>query len=93
MGELLKSGSITRREAGRMLLFCVNAGPAFVVSTVGAGLLGNARYGVVLLAAHMLASLTIGWPAVFLERRFPAGRSMSARVSVRYDRERRWRSR
>ncbi len=60
VGELLKSGSITRREAGRMLLFCVNAGPAFVVSTVGAGLLGNARYGVVLLAAHMLASLTIG---------------------------------
>lgn len=60
IGELLKSGAITRQEGRRMLLFCVNAGPAFVISTVGAGLLGSARYGVILLAAHMLAAFLIG---------------------------------
>lgn len=60
IGELLRCGAITRREGERMLLFCVNAGPAFVISTVGAGLLGNAQYGAVLLAAHMLAALLIG---------------------------------
>ncbi len=67
VGELLESGAITRRQARRMMLFCVNAGPAFVVSTVGAGMLGSARYGGVLLAAHMLASLIIGIAARFFD--------------------------
>ena len=60
VGELLRSGAITRREGRRMLLFCVNAGPAFIISTVGAGLLGSARFGAVLLAAHLLAALLLG---------------------------------
>lgn len=75
VGELLKNGAITRREAGRMLLFCVNAGPAFVISTVGAGLLGNARYGAVLLAAHMLASLLIGIGCRMFGTPLPSGGS------------------
>lgn len=43
-----------------MLRFCVNAGPAFVISAVGAGMLGSVRYGAVLFAAHIAASLLMG---------------------------------
>lgn len=43
-----------------MLRFCVNAGPAFIISAVGAGMLGNVRAGAVLFAAHILAALLMG---------------------------------
>ncbi|MCI8553899.1 MAG: hypothetical protein HFJ80_03025 [Clostridiales bacterium] len=59
-GELVKQGSITRQEGKKMLRFCVNGGPAFAVSAVGAGLMGDVRYGVMLYIAHIAASLLIG---------------------------------
>lgn len=43
-----------------MLRFCVNGGPAFIISAVGAGMMGSVRFGVVLFTAHLLASLLIG---------------------------------
>ena len=43
-----------------MLRFCVNAGPAFIISAVGAGMMGSVRMGAVLFAAHILASLLLG---------------------------------
>ena len=43
-----------------MLRFCVNGGPAFIISAVGAGMMGSARFGAVLFAAHLLASLLMG---------------------------------
>lgn len=38
IAQLLEQGRIQPRTARRMLCFCINAGPAFVVSTVGAAL-------------------------------------------------------
>lgn len=67
VGELVQQGSITREEGRRMLRFCVNAGPAFIISAVGAGMLGNVRLGVVLFAAHILAALLLGIGARLLE--------------------------
>mgnify|MGYP006900893582 FL=1 len=60
VGELVRTGQITQREGRRLLRFCVNAGPAFILSTVGAGLLGNMRYGLILFGAHIAASLLLG---------------------------------
>ncbi len=60
VGQLAKSGMITRGQAKRMLFFCINGGPAFIISAVGAGLMGNIKYGVMLYAAHIAASLIIG---------------------------------
>ena len=57
---LTRDGRITREEGRRMLRFCVNAGPAFLIGTVGAGMLGSPQSGALLLAAHWLASLCIG---------------------------------
>ena len=60
VGQLVEQGDITPRQGRRMLRFCVNAGPAFVISAVGAGMLGSARYGAVLFFAHIAASLLLG---------------------------------
>jgi len=60
IAALRESNSITEREAQRMLCFCVNAGPAFVISVVGSGLLGSTTAGVVLFFAQISASLLMG---------------------------------
>lgn len=60
IGRLKNSGRITAVEARRMTLFCVNGGPGFIVSTVGAGLLGSTRAGWLLFAAHAATSLGMG---------------------------------
>ena len=60
VAALCQEGEITPQEAARMLCFCVNSGPAFVLSVVGAGLLRNAQAGVILLASQLSASLLLG---------------------------------
>ena len=60
VAELREQGRITEAQAGRMLRFCVCAGPAFLVSAVGVGMLGSAAYGWVLYLAHITAALLLG---------------------------------
>lgn len=60
VGELVERGAVTREQGRRMLCFCVNGGPAFIISAVGAGMLGNAAYGALLYAAHIAASILLG---------------------------------
>lgn len=56
----LEQGRITRQQAERALCFCCNAGPSFVVTAVGARLMGSARAGMALLFIHLITSLFIG---------------------------------
>ena len=60
VGELVKSGQIPREEGRRMLRFCVNGGPGFIIGTVGAGLMGSVPLGVLLFACNAASSLLIG---------------------------------
>ncbi|MDR1891825.1 MAG: hypothetical protein LBQ48_02270 [Oscillospiraceae bacterium] len=60
VADLYRAGEISARDARRMLCFCVNAGPAFVLTAVGAGMLNNPRAGWILLTANTLAALMIG---------------------------------
>ena len=57
---LLEAGRIFPSTARRMLCFCVNAGPAFVISTVGVALYGSFSIGAGLLTAHLGASVLVG---------------------------------
>lgn len=57
---LVRGGRLSREEGRRMLRFCVGAGPAFLIGTVGAGLLGRPESGVVLMIAQWGAALCIG---------------------------------
>lgn len=57
---LVEQGNISQKQGEKMLLFTVGAGPAFVISVVGAGLLGSSISGIILFAAQILSSLIIG---------------------------------
>ncbi len=59
--KLLRRGELTLEEAQRMMRFCVVSGPAFMVSTVGAELLGSTFHGWLLLVAQWTAALLIGF--------------------------------
>ncbi|MDR3643551.1 MAG: sporulation protein [Clostridia bacterium] len=78
--ELCSSGSITKRQAERLLCFCINSGPAFIIGAVGAGILRSTQAGILLYAAHIGASLIIGLLAGFFSKRSPSDKSGRAIV-------------
>ena len=60
IARLRERGQITAEETRRMTAFCINGGPGFVISTVGAGLLGSVQAGMMLYAAQVAVSIGIG---------------------------------
>lgn len=58
--NLYKSGACTKTEAERMLAFCNNAGPSFILGTVGIGIWNSSYAGWILWGAQTLASLVTG---------------------------------
>ncbi len=56
---LLQKGKIDEKQAGRMLLFCVNPGMAFVITFIG-GLLGSFPTGWVLFLSVTASGLLLG---------------------------------
>ncbi len=60
IAELHRSGQISTREAERLLAFCNNSGPAFLVGAVGAGVFGSVKTGLLLYAVHIAAALLTG---------------------------------
>lgn len=67
--QLFESGEITARQGRRMLTFCINAGPAFVIGTVGTVMLSSSKAGLVLFASMTSASLLAGIMTRFLGSR------------------------
>lgn len=58
--SLYEKGMCTKTEAERLLAFCNNSGPAFILGVVGAGVFASSRVGVLLYLAHAAASVCIG---------------------------------
>lgn len=58
--QLYQQGLCTRAEAERLLAFCNNSGPAFILGVVGAGIFGDSRVGLLLYLTHALASVLVG---------------------------------
>ena len=58
--DLYRKGLCTREEAQRLLAFCNNSGPAFILGVVGAGIFSDGRVGLLLYLTHALASLCVG---------------------------------
>lgn len=58
--ELYDTGVLSREEAARLLGFCNNTGPAFLIGVCGAGLCGSVRTGVLLYLVHIAAALATG---------------------------------
>lgn len=58
LSELVRHGAMTKEEAQCLMPYCNNAGPAFVIGTVGGAFLGSAGVGVLLFASQTAASVT-----------------------------------
>ena len=58
--SVYEQGLCSRTECERMLSFCNNSGPAFILGVVGSGIFSSTGAGLLLWLAHVLASLTVG---------------------------------
>ena len=58
--ELYRDGLVSREEAERMLAFCNNSNPVFLISVLGAGVFGSVRAGVWIWLIHVFSALLTG---------------------------------
>jgi len=59
--ELFRTGRATKTEAERLLSFCNNSGPAFILGIIGTGIFSSGKAGFLLYLAHILASVSVGF--------------------------------
>lgn len=57
---LYEKGQCSKTEAERLLSFCNNSGPAFILGVVGAGIFSSSAAGLWLYGAHVAASVLVG---------------------------------
>ena len=58
--DLYRQHLLTREEAERLVTFCNNSNPVFLVSVLGVGVFGSVRTGVLLWLIHVLSALLVG---------------------------------
>lgn len=58
--SLYQNGQCSKTEAERLLAFCNNSGPAFILGVVGTGIFGSSQVGFLLYLAHIAASQCVG---------------------------------
>lgn len=66
LNSLYIDGKISRSKALKMLTFSTNAGPAFIIITVGDGFFNSRSDGVRLIVCHLLATLILAVAVRFL---------------------------
>ena len=60
LADGVKEGRITSGTASRMLAYCVNCGPAFLISGVGVGIFRSLRLGVMIYVSQIIACFLTG---------------------------------
>ena len=58
--ELYASGRVTKSEAQRLLAFCNNSGPLFIIGVVGYAMNGSETLGVILYIIHIVSAILSG---------------------------------
>ena len=58
--DLYTAGQLNRAQAQRLLGFCNNTGPAFIIGVCGAGVFGSVRVGLILYFLHIVSALLTG---------------------------------
>ncbi len=52
--KLINDSQIDKKTAKTMLNYCVNAGPAFIITAVGSGIFSSRKIGLILFVSHIL---------------------------------------
>ena len=58
--DLYSMHSLTKEDAHRLLCWCVNPSPSFVITAIGSFMLGNKKSGAIIYASVLFSSLTLG---------------------------------
>lgn len=58
--ELVRDRLLSREEGERLLTFCNNSNPAFLINVLGLGVFGSSRVGIWLWLIHLLSALLTG---------------------------------
>ncbi len=64
--DLYMQGQLTKEQSQRLCLFCMNGGPAFVITTVGLSMLGNIKAGVIIYSSLCVSSFISGIISSFI---------------------------
>lgn len=69
VADMYEKSACTKAEALRMLCFCNNSGPLFIMGAVATGMLGYARVGTVLYVSHIVSAVIVGIVMSFYRRK------------------------
>lgn len=58
--QLYESGYLSKTETERLLAFCNNSGPLFILGAVGSAIYSSGKIGVVLYVSHIISTLLVG---------------------------------
>lgn len=58
--NLFKDGILSKIEAERLSSFTNNSGPLFIIGAVAVGMLNMPNLGLILMASHIIGSITVG---------------------------------
>ncbi len=58
--SMYQSGILKKHDAERLLAFCNNTGPAFLIGAVGIGMFGDVHVGISLYLVHIVSALLVG---------------------------------
>lgn len=58
--DLYRCGNLSKSEAERLLAFCNNSGPLFIIGAIGTALYHKPQYGVMLYVIHIISSIIVG---------------------------------
>ncbi len=59
INDYVCEGFLDRKTAAKMLCYCVNAGPPFLIAAIGIGVFGSIKTGLLIFAAQFLSSMII----------------------------------
>ncbi len=60
VAQIYKNHLCTKTEAERMLAFCTNSGPMFLLGSIGLGIFHQQKIGILLYLSHLLSALIVG---------------------------------
>ncbi|MDO5548221.1 MAG: sporulation protein [Eubacteriales bacterium] len=60
IAELMASGRCSHEDGARLVAFCNNTGPAFLIGMCGSGLFSSPRVGLYLYLTHLLSACLLG---------------------------------
>lgn len=63
--ELYRQGHLTKEQSERMAMFCVSAGPGFLITYIGAVMTRNLKLGYLLLISQIISLFMLGIIAKF----------------------------